>query len=82
MWRRHSLYFSALILATALTGCTVSPTALTDAELSASVAANTADVAADQEPVSGPVSLYEAMARSLKFNLDHRVEEAEAAVRM
>ena len=28
----------------------------------------------DQEPVSGPIDLYEAMARALKYNLDARVE--------
>ena len=28
----------------------------------------------DQEPLSGPVDLYEAMARALKYNLDARVE--------
>ena len=82
MWRRNTRPFLALVVAAAVSGCTVSPSALTDSELTASVAVNTSNVAANQEPISGPVSLYEAMARSLKYNLDHRVEEAEAAVRM
>lgn len=30
-----------------------------------------------QEPISGPISLYEAMARALKYNLDHRVAMME-----
>jgi outer membrane protein TolC len=63
-------------------GCMVFPNPLTDAELTNATAANTDQVTANQEPVKGAVTLYEAMARALKYNLDHRVEEAEAAVRM
>ncbi|MEO1207792.1 MAG: TolC family protein [Pseudomonadota bacterium] len=38
-------------------------------------------VVADQEPLSGRVSLYEAMARGLKYNLDKRVEEMQVMLR-
>ena len=55
MWRRYFLSFAALLAVAALNGCTVSPTALTAAELSAAVAVNSANVAADQEPVTGSV---------------------------
>lgn len=72
---------AALCCAT-LVGCAVHPAPLTDADLTVAADSNRAEVAADQEPISGPVSLYEAMARALKYNLDHRVEEAEAAVRL
>ncbi len=34
----------------------------------------------DQEPVSGPITLYEAMARAIKYNLDHRVKIMEKAL--
>lgn len=34
-----------------------------------------------QEPIGGAIDLYEAMARALKYNLDHQVELAEQAVR-
>lgn len=72
-----------LILAAApLGGCSIYPIALSDVEISASAEANLGQVTADQEAVVGPISLYEAMARALKYNLDHRVEEAEAAVRL
>ncbi len=65
-----------------LGGCAVYPQPLTELELSAASANHTALVTADQEPVAGSISLYDAMARALKYNLDHRVEEAEAAVRV
>lgn len=34
----------------------------------------------DQEPLSGPITLYEAMARAIKYNLDHRMKALEEAV--
>ena len=76
------LSFIAIAVAAWLTGCAVSPAPLTDVELTSAADANQASVTANQEPVSGDIALYEAMARALKYNLDHRVEEAEAAVRM
>ncbi|MFJ5370805.1 TolC family protein, partial [Bosea sp. CER48] len=36
---------------------------------------------ADQEPVSGAIDLYEAMARALKYNLDHKVEVFDTVVK-
>ncbi|MFF7709139.1 TolC family protein [Pseudomonas sp. NPDC007930] len=36
---------------------------------------------AEEEPVSGPISLYEAMARALKYNLDQRIELMDEAFR-
>lgn len=72
----------AIVIAAGLSGCAVSPTPLTGAELTNAADTNQALVTADQEPVSGDIALYEAMARALKYNLDHRVEEAEAAVRL
>ena len=78
---QHALTFMAFLAGTALGGCAIYPTPLSETELTTAAAKNVAKVTADQEPVGGPVSLYEAMARALKYNLDHRVEEAETAVR-
>ena len=64
-----------------LGGCAITPTPLAEGEISALAAQSIADVAKDQEPISGPVDLYEAIARALKYNLDHHVELAEHAVR-
>jgi len=36
---------------------------------------------ADQEAVNGPISLYDAMARAIKYNLDYKVELFEEALR-
>ncbi len=62
-------------------GCAISPLELSQDELSVIASEKLASVTAGQEAVSGPVDLYEAMARALKYNLDHQVELAEQAVR-
>ena len=56
-----------------LMACTSSPLVMTELEASHYAANLRSTIAAQQEPVSQPISLYEAMARALKYNLDHRV---------
>ncbi|MEM9733955.1 MAG: TolC family protein [Pseudomonadota bacterium] len=57
-----------------LAGCQITPMAFTDAQLSNYALDKLQRVTADQEPISGSVTLYEAMARALKYNLDYKVE--------
>ena len=67
-------------LALSLASCTVVANPFTADEL-ATIAAQAKETAAfDQEPLSGPVTLYEAMARALKYNVDHRVEMMNVAL--
>jgi outer membrane protein TolC len=65
-----------------LSGCSVTPEPLTASDLQASADRNFTAVDAEQEPVSAPVDLYEAMARALKYNLDYKVEMMEEALRV
>ncbi|MBM7069285.1 TolC family protein [Actibacterium sp. 188UL27-1] len=61
---------------------TVTPDPLTEAELQNIAAGRLANyVQADQEPVSGSINLYEAMARAIKYNLDRQVELKQEALR-
>ena len=55
-------------------GCAVKPIPLTEDEVQSRVNEDRAILTKDQEPLAGPVDLYEAMARALKYNLDARVE--------
>ncbi len=64
-----------------LAGCAVTPRPLTPSEREVTAAANLAAVDADQEPVTAPVDLYEAMARALRYNLDYRVQVREQALK-
>src|SRR6478609_457859 len=64
----------AALLCIALTGCAVAPQPF-EAQQNKDRATDLIQrVAADQEPVTGPIDLYEAMARAIKYNLDSRVE--------
>lgn len=64
-----------------LTGCSLSPTRLTKAELLSLSESNASRVAQGQEGFAKGVSLYEAMARALKYNLDYKVEAMQNALR-
>lgn len=79
------MHFRQKLLPLAMTvgvaGCAVVPIPMDDVELANYVAEKSERVVADQEPLHGPVSLYEAMARALKYNLDKRVEEMEVMLR-
>ncbi|RZK99885.1 MAG: TolC family protein [Rubrivivax sp.] len=61
-------------MALSLGACTVIPTPI-DVNQSAPQAKQRLDtLIADEEPLHGTVTLYEAMARALKYNLDHKIE--------
>ena len=70
-----------IMAASATTGCVVSPNEFTGSQLGAIADDKLQRVTANQEPIGGTIDLYEAMARALKYNLDHQVEIAEQAVR-
>lgn len=63
-----------------LSGCALTPQPLSDEAVNRFTEANLADVVAGQEPITGPIGLYEAMARALKYNLDFRVEMMNKAL--
>ncbi|MBV7265916.1 TolC family protein [Erythrobacter sp. WH131] len=64
-----------------LSGCATVPEPFTPIELNEAASRNFAEVDAEQEPVTAPIDLYEAMARALKYNLDYKVELMEMALR-
>ena len=66
--------FATAAFVVALSGCTITPEPLSEAELALRADDALARVTSGQEPVSRQISLYEAMARALKYNLDYRIE--------
>ncbi|MCJ8310279.1 MAG: TolC family protein [Rhizobiaceae bacterium] len=62
------------MMALSLSACTVVPKPLTTGSLSSFAGDKLARVTADQEPISGEITLYQAMARALLYNLDFHVE--------
>ncbi|MBP2230999.1 outer membrane protein TolC [Azospirillum agricola] len=61
-------------------GCAVSPEPLTTEDNLARVRKDLSVVFAPQEPVTRAISMHEAMARAIKYNLDERVKIMETAV--
>lgn len=62
--------------------CAVRPTAFTEEQYRELIQLDQVAWSGNMEPVTGPVTLDEAIARALKYNLDHRVrllEQAQAA---
>ncbi|GGE97060.1 hypothetical protein GCM10011404_32780 [Sphingomonas prati] len=77
----RQVYVPIILAGALLGGCSVTPKPLTLSELTTRATANVAAVAVDQEPVISAISLYEAMARALKYNLDYKVEMMEEALK-
>lgn len=63
-----------------LGGCALTPEPLTPEEKWAAIEQDKRLIFGDNAPVTGVISLEEAMARAVKFNLDHRSEMLSQAV--
>ncbi|MBF0420966.1 MAG: TolC family protein [Magnetococcales bacterium] len=73
------LFLSAL-LASAVYGCAIYPDPITRDQKAALVAQDRGVLFQEQEPVTGPISLAEAMARAIKYNMNHRLRLMEEAL--
>lgn len=71
----------ALAIAVFAAGCAgTKPRPYTEDDVKARVAADQQAMYAGQEPVTGPITFYEAAARALKYNLDYRLKLMESAL--
>jgi outer membrane protein TolC len=64
----------------ALSGCTIAPNALTDAERQAEAERDLVRMYGQQTPLLHPLTLHEAFERAVKYNLDGRVKGVEEAL--
>lgn len=71
---------AATLATLVLGGCAIHPRPLTTEQRSAMLQEDRQAMFAEQTPVSGPITLDEAMARALKYNLDNRVKMMEEAL--
>lgn len=74
---RRSLVF---VLSAALSACGIVPQPISLEERRAGFQAERTELTRNQEPLKGPVGLEEAMARAIKYNLDHRIKQMETAL--
>ncbi len=65
-----------------VTGCTLIPQPFSVGELEEESAKQLNNYLSEQDALSAPIGLYEAMARSIKYNLDEEVERMEEALRV
>ncbi len=72
--------FLASSLLTLTVGCSVKSEPFTTEFHKERIGADSVSMFAGQEPVSGPITIGEAIARSLSYNLDHRLKQMESAV--
>jgi len=73
---------SAILMAVAVVvaGCSVTPKPLEKEDVLTRVKEDTARMYVDQTAISGPVSMEEAVARALRYNLDYRLKRMESAL--
>ena len=70
----------AIALLALLAGCSVTPQLASKDEVATRVKEDTSKMYVNQEPMTGPVTLEIAVARTLKYNLDYRLKQMESAL--
>ena len=69
-----------MLVAVALSGCTLLPQPATKEEVTSRVKEDVSKMYVGQEPITAAISLEEAVARTLKYNLDYRLKQMESAL--
>lgn len=78
---QYSKKLIALSIAVAtLTGCAIEPTPIKDGERLAGMLKDQAEIYSKQEPITAPLTFYDALAQALKYNYDHRLTMIEAVL--
>ncbi len=71
---------SALVLIAVLSGCAVGPQPITSDERSAQILDDKNAMFGGQEVINAPITMEDAIARALKYNLDNRLKLMEEAL--
>ncbi len=71
---------AAFSVSMVMAGCAITPVPLSNQQIADRVAGDKTAMYANQEPLRGPVSLSEASARAIKYNLDYRLKIMEEAL--
>ncbi|WP_346837706.1 TolC family protein [Microbulbifer sp. SAOS-129_SWC] len=78
---RHVIPVSAFAISLGiLSACSVTPTPVDQASIEERVGADWQTAFGAQQPISGPISLNEAIARAIAYNMDNRLKLMEAVV--
>ncbi|MGI9275077.1 MAG: TolC family protein, partial [Endozoicomonas sp.] len=71
---------SVLASAVFLAACSVKPVVISENEHQARITEDKTQMYADQEAITESLTLYQAMARAIRYNLDHRLKVMEEAL--
>ena len=80
MMRKGRKLFALSALVVALNGCAVTSDPITKKESEQRSQQDRVAMFSQQEPVTAPITLYDAMARALKYNLESRLKVMESAL--
>jgi outer membrane protein TolC len=69
-----------LVAVAALSGCAIEPEPIKANERLASMLEDQKEIYTKQEPITAPLTFYDALARALKYNFDHRLTMMEAVL--
>ena len=78
--KKHFRYAALAFVMISAAGCAVTPEPITPEERVALIAADRKHLFENQEPVTGPISLEEAIARAIKYNYDYRLTAMDQAL--
>lgn len=78
--KKSQKLFGASLLALAISGCAVTSEPIERSVSEARARTDLAGMFKDQEPLSGPLTLHQAMARAVKYNLEARLKVMEEAL--
>lgn len=73
-------FFSLSVMVMAMTGCAITSQPLSKEQREQHIAQDKVAMFSQQEPVTAPITLYDAMARALKYNLEARLKVMEQAL--
>jgi len=69
-----------LLIGLLMCGCAVLPKPMTMSQIEQRVDKDIKEMYANQEPLTSPLNIYDAMARAIRYNLDHRLKLMETAL--
>ena len=76
----RKIFVTAFMTVVLLFGCNLNPVPVTSEERLATMMQDQTEMYAKQEPIVRPLTFYEALARPLKYNFDHRLTMMEAVL--
>ena len=76
----YKTFGSVLMIASTLNGCTIVPEPIDAKARLSGILSDQQQIYAHQEPITQPLTFYDALARALKYNFDHRLTMMEVVL--